>query len=45
MSRRSRKAAKIWNKYVCPGIEIAVEAISLGAFMVGIVLLTILVVG
>lgn len=28
MSRKSRKAARIWNKYICPGIEIAVYTLG-----------------
>lgn len=35
MSRKSKKAARIWNKYICPTIEIAGYTICALAATVG----------
>lgn len=28
MSRKSKKVARIWNKYICPGIELAAHVLG-----------------
>ena len=43
MSKKQR--ARVWNKYICPAIEISVGVIGMAALLLGLPILAILIFG